>query len=585
MAAETLNRDHPSRIVVVTQSDRLKAMRQARRHTILVRALRLVLPVCAVALLGSYGLFMQQTISVETRNTAGVFTTGPIVPSFDNLTMMNPKYDGFNQKDGSSYSVTAKKAITDLSPSKPINLVGITGNVRQADGTIIKIEAADGQFDRKTEELQLYNGIRVETSSGLFARLSRATVLPKKGLLTSGDPVDFWMTAGQVRGNTMILRHKEREVVFDRGVAIRLNPPEKKADDKKPVAQKSPGLIDFAATSNQPVNATAATMTVKDQQQTILLTGDVRATQGPASLASRELEITYSRGGASRESKAAGEKGHAAPSGRASSSEPGTTAGAGGLFGGSGSVRKARATGDVVITREGTRVVSHVAHFLAEEKRVLLMGDVVMTSGPDRKVMADQAEIHTETNDAVLTGQRVTLTQGPNVLTGARVTVERAAGRMQLTRPGDRIAAHLVPPKRPQARNAKAKARAEPKAGAASALGGLGGGFEFKTDPNAPLDIDAVVLTVNDKMRTAVFEGKVVARQGGMKIEAPRLTAHYTGGGGLLPAAGRTSETDEKAGGSSRLTRVKATGGVLITSDDGRLAQGTGPISMSPRTS
>lgn len=560
MASDPPNAPPPSRIVVASAGDRERAARQARRHTFVVRALRFVLPVCAVGLLASYGVFVKRTIEVDGKDHKGVFSAGPIVPSFENLTMRNPKYDGFNLKDGSSYSIRADKAVTDLSPQKPIALVGISGTVRQADGTVIKIEAAEGRFQRKTEELELYNGIRVETSSGLHARLTRALVLPKEGLLTSSEPVELWMKTGQVRGNTMVLRQKERIVVFDRGVAIRLTPTERKPSGAAAPKAKAPALIDLAGSNNEPVDVSAVKMTVRDEKQTIHLEGGVRAKQGQGTLEAVELEIAYER---------------ATRAGRtdAKSAAAGGADGAG-LFGGSGAIRSARAKGDVVITRDGTRVISRVVDFLATENRIVLTGDVVMTSGKDRKVLADRAEFNTVTNDVVLTGQRVTLTQGQNVLRGARVVVVRARGSMRVTRPGGRIAAHLVPPNRGKPAGSGPNQEPASKGAAARGLAGIAGGLTFKTDSNAPLDVDAVSLMVDDARRTATFAGKVVARQGAIKIEALRLIAHYIGQSGLLPVTGREQGRQTAKAGATRLSRIRVEGGVVIASQEGQTARG-----------
>jgi hypothetical protein len=556
MALSSPAEDSPSKILVATSGDRQKAFRRARRHSLLVRALRLTLPVIALGLIASYGLFVQRTIKIESDQIAGVINTGPIVASFDNLAMSNPRFNGFNRKDGSTYTVTAKKAVTDLSPIKPVGLVGITGVVRQPDGNEITIEATDGKFLRKSSRLELFNGIRLKTTSGLHGRLVSALVLPKEGTVTSEQPVDLWMKAGRVRANAMVLRHKVHEVVFSNGVAVRLSPAKNPATGKvKPTA--SVPTIDLAGASGAPVDVRSATMTVKDHQHSILLSGNVHATQGPATLTSRELEILYKP---------------RAPA--AGATQPKAEASAAAALGGATEIRSARASGDVTITRETSRAIATVAHFLTQEKRVVLVGDVVVTSGSDRRILADRAEIETETNDAVLTGRNVTLTQGKNVLRGSHAVVKRASGRMRLTRPGGRIAAVLAPRPRKQKRPAARTARNP--ASSKSTLSGLAGGWSFTSNPNAPIEIGAVSLDVDDKAKAAVFQGKVVARQGGVVIQTPNLTAIYQGGSSLLPVAATAPKTaqNRKPAAEAHVTHIKAANGVLITSENGQLVQG-----------
>jgi len=384
--------------------------------------------------------------------------------------------------------------------------------------------------------------------------------------VTSEVPVEMWMKAGQVRANTMVLKHKLNEVTFGKGVAVRLNPSQqrRRKATKQPVSVPT---LDLAGNSDAPVDIASTTMIVKDRQRSILLAGEVRVTQGPSTLTSRELEILYQPTSA----KPASAKGAGQPTAQPQTNAP---------LAGSGDIRSARASGDVTITREGSRVIATVAHFLNLEKRVVLVGDVVVTSGTDRRILAERAEIQTETNDAVLTGRNVTLTQGKNVLRGSQATVKHATARMQLVRPGGRIAAVLAPQQKQQKKNKRRANRATKRGAAAGrALTGLAGGWTFTSDPNAPIEIGAVSLDVDDKARTAVFRGKVVARQGGVVIQTASLTASYLGGGSLLPGTSAVKQKNPlgaatKPAQEARVTHVRAANGVIITSESGQLVQG-----------
>lgn len=54
-------------------------------------------------------------------------------------------------------------------------------------------------------------------------------------------------------------------------------------------------------------------------------------------------------------------------------------------------------------------------------------------------------------------------------------------------------------------------------------------------DSNAPVDVDADRLEVQDRQDRAVFSGNVRVRQGGLNLDAGRLTVVYAGdpGSGL----------------------------------------------------
>ena len=68
---------------------------------------------------------------------------------------------------------------------------------------------------------------------------------------------------------------------------------------------------------------------------------------------------------------------------------------------------------------------------------------------------------------------------------------------------------------------------------------------------NAPVDVDADRIEVQDRADRAIFAGNVRVRQGGLSLDAARLTVAYSGG---------------IAGGSPTIQRLDASGGVTVRS-------------------
>jgi len=67
-------------------------------------------------------------------------------------------------------------------------------------------------------------------------------------------------------------------------------------------------------------------------------------------------------------------------------------------------------------------------------------------------------------------------------------------------------------------------------------------------DSNAPVDVDADRIEVQDRADRAVFAGNVKARQGNLTLTTARLTLAYTSGNGI------------------QIRRLDASGGVVVTS-------------------
>ena len=167
-----------------TAADRARNFARARRHTYLVRALRWSLPAAAAGVVGLYVVMI-----IDTTGWVGSFPKldmPRIIP--DNLTMDNPSYEGFN-KDGGKYVVRAKTAVQDLVNTEFVRLNDITGDMTDANKSKTNLKAAHGEFNTKTNQLELTGGIDIVAESGLKAKLSRATILTNDNVIFSKEPV------------------------------------------------------------------------------------------------------------------------------------------------------------------------------------------------------------------------------------------------------------------------------------------------------------------------------------------------------------------------------------------------------------
>lgn len=96
-----------------------------------------------------------------------------------------------------------------------------------------------------------------------------------------------------------------------------------------------------------------------------------------------------------------------------------------------------------------------------------------------------------------------------------------------------------------------------PAGAQAQSLGDKFGGFS--TTSNAPINIEADQLNVNDVKKTAVFSGNVRAVQGDFELRSKTLEVFYVGG-----AANQSS--------GGKVKRLAAKGTVLITTKDSQSA-------------
>jgi lipopolysaccharide export system protein LptA len=554
--------------------DRAAEFRRAQSHSRRVRTLRIALPVAAVVLLATFGLAFRLSIG---DGRGGTISGRMGLPVGDKLTMQDPEYEGFN-KDGSRFRVTAKSAAQDPRQNGPILLETIDARLLEPSNAMTRLVGTRGTWDTKSSVLELKDGIRVLSDTGLKATLNRATVYPKEGKVVSSEPVLVEMTAGQVHGNSMTLHQKTRAVSFGGGVAAKLVPAER---ERTATAERPAGTAAKAgepvsrllgATSGGPIDVHSERLDIDDVAHTARFHGGVTAVQGDAKLEAPELVIAY---------EAAQPPGEAKPS-PASAADLSAAQGkvkeivarpAVVLTRGSDVVRSPEArfdalketvalTGGVLIVSAGERqVTGDRADLDLKTDRARLTGTVVVAAGADRTARADVAEIDQKADTALLTGQ-VVVNQGLNVLRGGRLALDRKAGTSELTRPGGRIAARFVR----TADSAASQPKSPDAAGAASPAG-----LVFRTDPNSPIDVEADVLTSSDAQKQARFRGSVRVTQGEFKLETQELIASYTGDAGIAQAAAgaqpkERSEKKAKPAEPAQIKTVKAPGKVVVTS-------------------
>lgn len=523
-------------------TQRAKSFAGARRHTRVVRALRWSLPGAAATVVVLYFTIVLHTIGWV--DGLPQLDLPRIIP--ENLTMDNPRYEGFN-KDGGSYVVTAKTAVQDLVDTSHVTLNGINGDLLDASKMKTNLKAAHGLYNSKSNELELYDGIDIVAENGMRAKLTRATILTKENIIFSKEPVVVDMPSGTIRSNEMRMHNKSHEIAFIDDVKAHLTPqkPDTPANAAapKPASKSAAPMI---SADNGPIDITAKRLDIDDTGKTATFTGNVHAVQGGSAMETAALEVHY-------------ETAEAAPG--AAAATPGT----------GGKIRRILSKSPVVMTRAPQdRVTSASFDYDAVNEVAVLTGNVVMTSGADRRATGNAATVDQRTDTVLLTGNVVAV-QGRNQLKGERLFVDQASGRTQLSSPAaegeepGRIATRFYRGEENAAQAVKQKA----KQLVAASQGDTNAAAVFKTDPTAPIDVDADRLDVDDHAKLAIFRGDVRAVQGDFVVRTSELRASYTGAAGL---AEQINPEEKKA--PAQITKIEARGKVIVTSKNGQNATG-----------
>ena len=206
---------------------RLKIFRQARRHSWVVRGLRVLLPLAALASAAFYFIGVQ----VKLTTPQGEFTAK--IPTFDgeNFKMENPSYTGVTN-EGGKFSIKAKAGYQDIRNANVIKLHDIDGHLTQISSDWAHLIANNGIYDSKSELLNLAGDVKVTSSNGMVAYLKSADVRTKEQIITTKDPVRVELATGTtIESDTMVINAKDKEITFEGNVRSHLV----RAPDTKPM--------------------------------------------------------------------------------------------------------------------------------------------------------------------------------------------------------------------------------------------------------------------------------------------------------------------------------------------------------------
>jgi lipopolysaccharide export system protein LptA len=127
----------------------------------------------------------------------------------------------------------------------------------------------------------------------------------------------------------------------------------------------------FSQNRDQPIQIEAATLEMRDKKKEATFAGNVKVVQGDTTMTSKSLVVFYdSNSGAAATPAAAAKSAKSAPMQAAT---PGP--------GGSSSIRRLEAKGNVVVTQKDQVVTGETAVFDTKSNQVSMLGGVVLTQG------------------------------------------------------------------------------------------------------------------------------------------------------------------------------------------------------------
>jgi lipopolysaccharide export system protein LptC len=203
----------------MSRGDSERTFRAARRHSRVVRLLRISIPVGVVLVCA--GLFLVAYFNPLRMIGKLPIDISNLVVAGSKITMEHPRLSGFTH-DARAYELSADAAKQDLTKPDLIELRNLRAKVEMQDKTSIQMSAVTGLYDSKSETLKLDQNIELSSSTGYSGYLSEATVDIRKGYVVSEHPVELHLLQGKLTANRLEIINSGDLVRFDRGVNMQL---------------------------------------------------------------------------------------------------------------------------------------------------------------------------------------------------------------------------------------------------------------------------------------------------------------------------------------------------------------------------
>ncbi len=208
----------------------------ARRHSAMIRLVRLAL---AVAMLGLAGHVAQ---SIVTAALAPETAAPPQIVTDEDVRMVNPRFTG-RDAAGAPYELTAQAAVRSAESAATTALENPRLVYLDADGASDEdgsiVTATTGVYDRGAGVLDLFGDVEFNTEGGYRFTTTHARVFVEDGRVVGEEPVEGQGPIGAVQAQSFEIFDSGERIVFRNAVEARIDQPRRtpaalRTDDEDP---------------------------------------------------------------------------------------------------------------------------------------------------------------------------------------------------------------------------------------------------------------------------------------------------------------------------------------------------------------
>ncbi len=181
---------------------------KSKRHSSLVRKMRLILPVLALGVVVVLMTWKSDNIPVAPVPRAEI---SPETIAQNEL--VNPKFQS-EDKSGQPYTITADKAVQNAGDMDTLLLQSPVADMTLKSGGWVSLKAKDGTYQQSTGNLDLNNTVEIHHDSGYEIHTQKMNIDVKGQKITSDTPVTGQGPAGNISASGLLVDGNSKTVTF-----------------------------------------------------------------------------------------------------------------------------------------------------------------------------------------------------------------------------------------------------------------------------------------------------------------------------------------------------------------------------------
>lgn len=191
----------------------------AIRHSRRVRVIKFALPLIAVVMATGFAAYSWVFSPVA---GLAISVDGTAIRD-GRLVMANPKLNGYT-RDNLPYSMSAERAIQDITNAGVVALEKIDARLPVDAGNLAMIAADHGVYDQEANTLDITSPLSFRTTDGLKARLGSALIDIGASELRSKGPVEIEQNGSRISARSFQVLEGGKVFVFEKQVRMTIDP-------------------------------------------------------------------------------------------------------------------------------------------------------------------------------------------------------------------------------------------------------------------------------------------------------------------------------------------------------------------------